>query len=103
MRSTNRQDAAAWTLYGFVWGFTALVSAAVLSVFPGCLLFALYRRKPCGTGWLRLGGFAVLAFALTVSPWIIRTQIVFHGKVLFWSNFGLELWLGNNPEVPWWL
>ncbi len=46
---------------------------------------------------------AVLAFALTVSPWIIRTQIVFHGKGLFRSNLELELWLGNNPEVPWWL
>ena len=103
----DRQDAAAWTLYGFVWGFAALVNAAVLSVLPGSLLFALYRRKKSGTGWLRLGSFAVLAFALTISPWIIRNQIVFHGKVLFRSNFGLELWLGNNPEVPdtwsWWL
>jgi hypothetical protein len=38
---------------------------------------------------------------------IDRNQIVFHGKVLLRSNFGLELWLGNNPEVPdtwtWWL
>ena len=103
----DRQDAAAWTWYGFVWGFTALVNAAILSVFPGCLLFALYRRKQHGTGWLRLSSFAVLAFALTISPWIIRNQLVFHGKVLFRSNFGLELWLGNNPEVPdtwtWWL
>jgi len=103
----DRQDAAAWTCYGFVWGFTALVNAAVVSVFPGCLLFALYRRKQRGTGWLRLGSFAMLAFALTISPWIIRNQMVFHGKVLFRSNFGLELWLGNNPEVPdtwtWWL
>jgi 4-amino-4-deoxy-L-arabinose transferase-like glycosyltransferase len=103
----DRQDAAAWTLYGFVWGFTVLVNATVVSVFPGCLLFALYRSKQRGTGWLRLSSFAVLAFALTISPWIIRNQLVFHGKVLFRSNFGLELWLGNNPEVPdtwtWWL
>ena len=39
--------------------------------------------------------------------WIIRNQIVFHGQVVFRSNFGLELWLGNNPQVPdswtWWL
>ena len=103
----DREDATAWTVYGFLWGFAALVSAAVLSVFPGCFLFALYRRKQRGGDWLRLGSFAALAFAVTVSPWIIRNQIVFHGKVLFRSNFGLELWLGNNPQVPdtwaWWL
>jgi len=103
----DRQNAAAWTLYGFVWGFTALVNAATLTVFPGCLLFALYRCKQRGSGWLRLGSLAMLTFVLTVSPWIIRNQLVFHGKVLFRSNFGLELWLGNNPEVPdtwtWWL
>ena len=103
----DRQNAVAWAFYGFVWGFTALVNAAILTVLPGCLLFALYRRKQHGTGWMRLGSLAVLAFALTISPWITRNQLVFHGKVLFRSNFGLELWLGNNPEVPdtwtWWL
>jgi len=103
----ERNDALAWTAYGFAWGFAVLVSAAVLSVIPGCFLFALYRRKQRARDWLRLGSLAALAFAITISPWIIRNQIVFHGKVLFRSNFGLELWLGNNSEVPdtwaWWL
>jgi 4-amino-4-deoxy-L-arabinose transferase-like glycosyltransferase len=99
--------AAAWARFGALWGFAALVNAAVLSVLPGCFLFAAWRARQRNAAWIRLAGFAALAFALTVSPWIIRNQVVFHGQVVFRSNFGLELWLGNNPGVPdswtWWL
>lgn len=103
----DRPDNATWGLLGLVWGFTTLVNAAVLSVFPGCFLFAAYRRRLRGTGWMRSVALAAFSFALTISPWIIRNQILFHGRVQFRSNFGLELWLGNNPDVPdtwtWWL
>jgi len=103
----NRGDAAAWNAYGFLWGFAALTNAATLCVFPGCLVFAAYRRRQRSIDWLRRTSFAALIFALSISPWVIRNQLVFHGQVLFRSNFGLELWLGNNPDVPdtwtWWL
>jgi len=96
-----------WCGFGVFWGFAALVNAALLSAFPGCFLFAVYRARQKGLNWWRLGLITAAAFALTVSPWIIRNQIVFHGQVVFRSNFGLELWLGNNPQVPdswtWWL
>jgi len=49
----------------------------------------------------------VIGLGLVLVPWIVRNQLVFHGQVFLRSNFGLELWLGNNPEVPaswsWWL
>jgi 4-amino-4-deoxy-L-arabinose transferase-like glycosyltransferase len=101
------ENARSWAGYGALWGFATMVNAAVLSVFPGCLLFAAYRARQRGADWLKLATFAVVAFALLLSPWIVRNQIVFHGQVTLRSNFGLELWLGNNPEVPdswsWWL
>jgi len=100
-------SARSWAGYGAFWGFSTLVNAAILSVFPGSLLFLVYRARRRGSRGLRLATFAALGFALALSPWIIRNQLVFHGKVLLRSNFGLELWLGNNPEVPtswsWWL
>jgi len=96
-----------WGAFGILWGFAALVNAALLSVFPGSFLFAIFRLRRKTANWWRLGLVAAGAFALTISPWIIRNQIVFHGQVVFRSNFGLELWLGNNPQVPdswtWWL
>lgn len=96
-----------WAGFGVLWGFAALVNAALLSVLPGCFLFAIYRVRQKSKDWRRLGLVTVSAFAFTVSPWIVRNEIVFHGQVAFRSNFGLELWLGNNPQVPdswtWWL
>ncbi len=96
-----------WVLYGALWGFTVLVNAAVLSVLVACAPYAIYRSFQLRRRWPAQGAAALLAFALTLAPWIIRNQIVFHGQVTLRSNFGLELWLGNNPEVPdswsWWL
>lgn len=102
----DRNDARAWIGYGFFWGITALVNAAVLSVLPGCLAFAAFQSKKRKNSWFKFASLATFAFIVTVSPWIIRNQIVFHHQVYFRSNFGLELWLGNNPQVPdswtWW-
>jgi hypothetical protein len=33
-------------------------------------------------------------------PWTIRNYRVFGKFIVLRSNFGLELWLGNNPGVP---
>jgi 4-amino-4-deoxy-L-arabinose transferase-like glycosyltransferase len=103
----KRQDWKSWSGFGFLWGLAALVNAAILSVLPGCFLFALYRSRLRSATWWKSAGASALTLALTVAPWIIRNQITFHGQVFFRSNFGLELWLGNNPQVPdswtWWL
>jgi hypothetical protein len=37
------------------------------------------------------------AAALVVSPWLLRNQITFGGFVFLKSNFGHELFVGNNP------
>ena len=103
----ERRDAWSWAGYGALWGFAALVNAAVLSVMPGCFLFATFRCRQRNPNWRKLAAFFALAWALTIAPWVVRNQIVFHGQVVFRSNFGLELWLGNNSQVPdtwtWWL
>jgi hypothetical protein len=33
-------------------------------------------------------------------PWTVRNHRVFGKFIVLRSNFGLELWLGNNPGVP---
>jgi hypothetical protein len=35
-----------------------------------------------------------------IAPWSIRNYVVFHKLIPLRSNFGLELWLSNSPEVP---
>ena len=73
---------------------------SMLPVFPGCLVFAVYRARQRGVSWFRTAAATLLVFSVTLSPWILRNERVFRGKVFLRSNFGLELWLGNNPEVP---
>ena len=103
----EHSEGKAWLGYGALWGLAALVNAAVLVVFPGSVLFAAAKLRKRGLGWFRLPAVAVMGLALALFPWIARNQLVFHGQVFLRSNFGLELWLGNNPEVPvswsWWL
>lgn len=98
---------ARWAGYGGLWAFGTMVNPAVLSTLPGLFAYAAYRAHKRGAAWVQLTAIAAVVFAAGITPWIIRNQIVFHGQVLLRSNFGLELWLGNNPEVPdtwtWWL
>jgi 4-amino-4-deoxy-L-arabinose transferase-like glycosyltransferase len=103
----ERPNKKSWIGYGALWGCATLVNAALLVVFPGCLLFAAAKLRERGLRRLQLPAIALLGLGLVLSPWVARNQLVFHGQVLLRSNFGLELWLGNNPEVPvswsWWL
>ena len=96
----ERNDAKSWSGLGFVWGIGTLVNSAMLPVFPGCLVFAAYRARQRGISWFRTVAATLLVFSVTLSPWIVRNERVFRGKVFLRSNFGLELWLGNNPQVP---
>jgi hypothetical protein len=47
----------------------------------------------------RLVARSVLLFVLVLLPWTIRNYYAVDGLVFVKSNFGLELWLGNNPAV----
>ena len=96
----------AWAAYAAVWAFAALTNPALLSALPGLSGFAIYQSRKLGRVSVRKLLLAAVVFLGCVSPWIIRNEIVFHGKVAFRSNFGLELWLGNNNQVadlwaPW--
>ena len=51
---------------------------------------------------------ALLAAALTISPWLVRNLVVFHRPILTTTHGGYTLLLGNNPvfyrqvvEKPW--
>ena len=96
----DRDRASSWGWFGAFWGFAILVNAAILSALPGCFLFAAVRARKRGSDYLKLASVAAAFVLITVSPWVMRNLVVFHGQVTLRSNFGLELWLGNNPEVP---
>jgi hypothetical protein len=88
-----------WGSFGVLAGVGALVDPVVLSVTPLLALCMCYRRLQKKQSWLGPALVAVLAFGVTVSPWMIRNYTVFHTIVPFRDNFGLELYVGNNGNT----
>jgi hypothetical protein len=41
----------------------------------------------------------MLFLFLGLAPWTVRNYLLFHRLIPVRSNFGLELWLGNNPDA----
>lgn len=104
------QRLSAWIGYGLLWAIGALTNPSIVSLYPFLLLWVVWQKRREAAGWLRFSALATLAFALTVSPWFVRNFLVFEKFIFFRSNFGLELWLGNNEHVldvqdisSWWL
>ena len=96
-----------WTGYGALWAAGALINPSLVSVLPFLSLWAMWPlRKQLGQA-AKLALAAAVIFAAGIAPWTIRNYVVFHQFIPLRSNFGLELWLGNNPNVPdswsWWL
>lgn len=95
-----------WAGYGALWAFGVLVNPSLLSIFPFLLAWLLWDAHKQGEAWIRFAGAALLVFALGMVPWTVRNYVVFHKVIVLRSNFGLELWLGNNSQVadnwaPW--
>jgi 4-amino-4-deoxy-L-arabinose transferase-like glycosyltransferase len=96
LRVRDSDRSGAWIGYGLLCALTIQVNPAILSVLVflfAWLAWQLYehRRK-----WLRLPALAGLIIVLGCAPWAVRNWITFHHFIPFRSNFGLELWLGNN-------
>ena len=89
-----------WIGYGALFAFGVLVNPSLFSVFPFLLAWIVWEARKQGHAWARLAGSALIVFALAMVPWTVRNYVVFHKVVVLRSNFGLELWLGNNPGVP---
>ncbi len=98
IRGSSRTSS--WIGYGALWAFSAMVNPCVLSVLPFLGLWAIWPLHDQLTRALRVGLAASMIFVAGIAPWTIRNYVVFHKFIPFRSNFGLELWLSNSPEVP---
>jgi 4-amino-4-deoxy-L-arabinose transferase-like glycosyltransferase len=96
-----RQSTSAlhWSGYGLLWGFTALVNPTVCILLPFLLVWLMIRQGQAARPSTGLVMRTVFMFLLVLLPWTIRNYYAVDGLVFVKSNFGLELWLGNNPAV----
>jgi 4-amino-4-deoxy-L-arabinose transferase-like glycosyltransferase len=94
-----------WVGFGALGALALLTNAAYLSFLPLWYLWLAWERKRPGVQ--RLVAVAAVTVVIGLSPWMIRNYVVFHKFIPLRSNFGLEFYLGNNPQVgdswSWWL
>ncbi|HSB75609.1 MAG TPA: glycosyltransferase family 39 protein [Terriglobales bacterium] len=96
LRLARRPRAAAWVIYGLLWGVLALTNASCLSFLPVATVWLWYRLRAGRQFRFRYAALSALLFALAVSPWIARNYLVM-GKFVFpRSDFGEELYMGNH-------
>jgi 4-amino-4-deoxy-L-arabinose transferase-like glycosyltransferase len=95
-----------WAAYGIGWAFTLLTNPAIGLLLPVLLLWLAWKRHKTGAAWKGSVAISLLACVLGVVPWTVRNYAAFGRFVPVKSNFGLEFWLGNNPDVKliwtWW-
>jgi hypothetical protein len=88
-----------WAAYGLLWEFGCLVNPAVFAAMPFVLLWLAWKKKN-DFRKLQFAAISILVFFAACLPWTLRNYSLFHQFVPFRSNFGYELWLGNNSRVP---
>jgi 4-amino-4-deoxy-L-arabinose transferase-like glycosyltransferase len=84
-----------WLALGAIWAVIALTNPALLGVMPFAFLYPLYVNYRAGRPWFRSLALSVVVFAVLVSPWLIRNEVVLGRPVFFRSNFWFEFHLGN--------
>lgn len=93
------ESSLSWTGYGLLWAFAALTNPTLCLLLPFFLGWMIVRKGWNGWPSLALPARAIFVFALALLPWTIRNYYAIDGLVFVKSNFGMELWLGNNPDV----
>lgn len=78
-------------LSGFFLGLTALTRSVILPFAILALLYTFYVLR-------KRALLAALAFALTISPWIIRNSFLHHKLTGIETSMGYNLYLGYHPQ-----
>ena len=101
-----------WSGFGLLWGLLTLSNPSLLLCLPAMMVWIVWPRlrRPGAFARQRLPGTAAgpalgcLVFALVMSPWVIRNELVLHAFLPTRSNAGAELYqstLESNDAFPW--
>jgi hypothetical protein len=89
----------AWPGYGILWALAALVNPTLCALLTFLLAWIFLFQIRSGSFSIQTVSKVILFFLLGILPWTARNYFVLDNLVFIKSNFGLELWLGNNPRV----
>ena len=94
LRASDSRRDLDWWLCGLIWGVALMSNAALLSLLPLMLGWAIWRNRD-----FRRGALAAGMVILCCIPWTVRNYRVFHAFVPLRSVLGLQLWVGNNADA----
>lgn len=92
----NRTSIRYWVTFGGMIGVAAYIrpTALPLLVILPVLAALRYSRFRQLVGWILVGGIACL---LLIAPWVVRNTRLYGEFTTISTNFGPNLWMGNNP------
>jgi len=90
---------AAWAGFGVLYGITALVNPAVLSVLPFLFVITLWKRRRIGLPWFGRALLTTVTAIAVLAPWAVRSSRAMHTLVLFRDGYWLEVYAGNNGDT----
>jgi 4-amino-4-deoxy-L-arabinose transferase-like glycosyltransferase len=93
------RSALPWAGYGALWVVGGLTNPSILSLFPFFLGWLIWNERKNTSVCVKHAAAVLLLFTIGLVPWTVRNYRVFGKFIVLRSNFGLELWLGNNPNV----
>jgi hypothetical protein len=99
----DRSRPLLWLAFGALAGLAALTNPVLLAPLPFLAFWILFRQRKFASRAIFGPATAVLAFALVVSPWLIRNNRVFQKPFLLKNNLWLEVTVGNlGSHRHWW-
>jgi 4-amino-4-deoxy-L-arabinose transferase-like glycosyltransferase len=88
-----------WVALGVFWAATCLINPSFMSIGLTYWLCLLGRQGGAVADRARLLAFSVIAFTLTVSPWLVRNYIAFGQFVFIRSDLPAEIYYANHEGL----
>jgi 4-amino-4-deoxy-L-arabinose transferase-like glycosyltransferase len=88
-----------WAGYGALCVTGVLTNPSILLPLLFLVGWLVLEARKKSSPWVIPVGTAMLVFVVGLVPWSVRNYEVLGKTIVLRSNFGLELWLGNNPEA----
>ncbi len=99
LRLDRIHRACVWIAFGLLYGLTALVNPAVLSVLPFLFIVTLWRRRRAGLPWFARAAATTLTVLAVLAPWTIHASRTMHTFVPIRDNYWLEFYAGNSGDT----
>lgn len=88
-----------WAAFGIFWSFCCLVSPAFFSILACYWLWLWIRAWREDMVWRRGIAISILAFAVTLAPWVMRNYLAFGRFIFVRSDLPAEVYYANHEGL----